>query len=45
MKEVYKVKSSERVVFGAPMYFEQCTKEELKQLAPLEQRLRQNENI
>ena len=30
MKEIYKVKTPERIVFGDPMYFEQCTKEELK---------------
>lgn len=28
MKEIYKVKTPERIVFGDPMYFEQCTKEE-----------------
>lgn len=32
MKEIYKVKTPERIVFGDPMYFEQCTKEELNRL-------------
>lgn len=32
MKEIYKVKPPERIVFGDPMYFEQCKKEELKRL-------------
>lgn len=32
MKEVYKVKPPERIAFGDPLYFEQCTEEELKRL-------------
>ena len=32
MKEIYKVKPPERIVFGDPMYFEQCKKGELKRL-------------
>ena len=29
MKEVYKIKSPERVVFGEPMYFQQCKSKKL----------------
>ena len=32
MKEVYKVKPPERIVFGDPLYFEQCTEEEQERL-------------
>lgn len=32
MKEVYKVKPPKRIVFGDPMYFEQCTEEEQERL-------------
>lgn len=32
MKEIYKVKLPERIVFGDPLYFEQCKKEEQERL-------------